>query len=261
MTTPITNLLANLNLPESAIRVYERLLETGSVSASQLAAGLGIARTSIYQSVQPLLKQGLIIEDIFEGKKIYQLDTTQNLTRLVDEKIASLRKERQYIHTVFSKIGQLQTNLPPRVKMHPGIDGVKQVLNELIWSGEKETLALWPLKEMLHVLGTEFFENFHRKRIRNGIAARVIWPETQKVDLQQYPFIGIGDAHLKRVRIAPKGMHWDMGSSIYGDKVGFISSRKEAFGFTVQSRDFANLMRAQFESIWHLSKNVRKESV
>lgn len=258
MTTSLAKLLANLNLPESAIRVYERLLETGSASASQLAAGLGVARTSMYQSVQPLLEQGLIIEDIMEGKKIYRLDTAQNLTRLVDEKISLLQKERKGAEKTLATLHH-NVSVQPRIKMYPGIDGVKQVLNELVWSGEKETFALWPLKEMLHVLGTEYFENFHRKRIRNGITARVIWPETQKVDLRQYPFIGIGDAHLKKVHIAPKGMHWDMGSAVYGDKVGFISSHKEAFGFTIQSRDFANLMRTQFEVMWKISKPTKPE--
>lgn len=258
MTTPLNPLLQQLNIPESSIRVYERLLETGSASASQLAVGLGVARTSIYQSVRPLLQKGLIIENAEEGKRVFQIEDAHVLTQLVDEQITSLRKERQHIHSAFSRVGRLPSNLPPRIKMYPGIEGVKQVLNELVWSGEKETLALWPLKEMLHVLGTEYFENFHRKRIRNGISARVIWPETQKVNLKQFPFIGIGDAHLKKVRIAPKGMHWDMGSAIYGDKVGFISSRKEAFGFTIQSRDFANLMRAEFESVWRLSRSFRK---
>ena len=35
----------------------------------------------------------------------------------------------------------------------------------------------------------------------------------------------------------------------YADKVAFISSRQETFGFVIHSRDFAEMMKAQFEVI------------
>jgi hypothetical protein len=45
-----------------------------------------------------------------------------------------------------------------------------------------------------------------------------------------------------------------MAYTIYGDKVFFISSSSESFGFSVHSLDFANMMSAQFDLLWSLSK-------
>ena len=80
------------------------------------------------------------------------------------------------------------------------------------------------------------------------------------VELENYPFIGVGKEHLRQLRIAPEKMTWNMGHAIYDDKVAFISSKKEAFGFIVHSQDFADLMRVQFEEIWDISKPVKYES-
>lgn len=45
-----------------------------------------------------------------------------------------------------------------------------------------------------------------------------------------------------------------MGYWIYGDKVVCISSRKESFGFIIESREFAELLCAQFEVLWKQAK-------
>lgn len=51
-------------------------------------------------------------------------------------------------------------------------------------------------------------------------------------------------------------MTWSMGYWIYADKVAFVSSRKETFGFVVHSRDFAETQKAQFKAIWDISRPV-----
>ncbi|KKS83544.1 MAG: Transcriptional regulator, TrmB, partial [Parcubacteria group bacterium GW2011_GWA2_43_11] len=55
-------------------------------------------------------------------------------------------------------------------------------------------------------------------------------------------------------RYAKAGQAFRMSYSIYDDKVVFISSAKEAYGFVVQSKEFAELMLMQFELLWSNSK-------
>ena len=43
---------------------------------------------------------------------------------------------------------------------------------------------------------------------------------------------------------------------MYEDRVVFLSSEKEGFGFVVHSKDFVDLIRLQFEQIWKVSKPV-----
>lgn len=41
-----------------------------------------------------------------------------------------------------------------------------------------------------------------------------------------------------------------MAYTVYGDKVLFVSSAQESFGFVVHSTAFAHLMSLQFDVLW-----------
>jgi hypothetical protein len=47
-----------------------------------------------------------------------------------------------------------------------------------------------------------------------------------------------------------------MGYWIYENKVAFISSTKEAFGFIVESKEFVEMLSSQFELVWKASKKL-----
>ena len=68
--------------------------------------------------------------------------------------------------------------------------------------------------------------------------------------------MGVGKGFLRELRLAPKTMSWNMSYWLYADKVAFISSRAESFGFLIHSRDFAELIKTQFETIWPLCKPI-----
>jgi hypothetical protein len=82
---------------------------------------------------------------------------------------------------------------------------------------------------------------------------RAIWPKDANIDTKERPYLSADEEHLRELRFAPVGMTWNMGYWMYGDKVAFLSSEKEGFGFVVQSKDFANLIKLQFEEIWKIS--------
>jgi hypothetical protein len=62
------------------------------------------------------------------------------------------------------------------------------------------------------------------------------------------------EEHLRELRFAPKGMTWNMGYWMYENRVAFLSSEKEGFGFVIHSKEFAQMMRLQFEQMWKVSK-------
>ena len=137
---------------------------------------------------------------------------------------------------------------------------MKQITQDMVrWYKDIETVSFWSANSVVKTLGREHFADSNRKRIRNGISIRAIWPKDERVDLKKYPFFGIGGRHLRTVRLAPKGMQWEMSYWVYEDKVAFVSSRKEMFGFLVQSQDFANMMRTQFETIWAISRDFNPQ--
>lgn len=251
----IEKILKELGFAENTIRVYERLLESGSASARHIAEHISMPRPSVYDHLNILVEQGLIVEQNDDGKKVFAVSDIKNLKHLMKDKIELLETESkkldQYVSTHQDKSAE------PKIRHFKGADQVGTILNDLYWYEDTEILSVWPMKEMLAVFGSEYLEQFNRKRIRNNNAIRIVWPQDKLIDIDEYPFVGVGKKHLRDLRIAPLHMTWNMGHLIYKDKVAFVSSRKESFGFIIQSKDFAELMRAQFEVIWKGSRPIK----
>jgi len=254
-----TKIFKELGLPESSHRVYLRLLEIGSSSARQLAENLNIPRPSVYDNLKLLIENGLVLEREEENKKIFYLNEVRNLSQLVEEKINTLKKEKEAVDLSLPALAKKIGAVEPKIRFYPGAKGIKQVLRDLLWYDHIETLTMWPISEMMEVLGASYMEDINRRRIRRGISIRGIWPQDKAVNFKDFPFMGVGEGFLRELRLAPKGTTWNMSYWLYADKVAFISSRTESFGFVIHSRDFTELLKAQFEVIWKISKPIKPQ--
>jgi predicted DNA-binding protein YlxM (UPF0122 family) len=252
-------LFEDLGLSENARRVYLQLIENGAASARMLAENLNIPRPSVYDNLNVLMQKSLVIERYEDNKKLFQVDDLKNLPRLLSDKMSVLAKEQQELEKLLPTLLSETHTIEPKIKFYSGVEGVQQVLKDMLWYEDLDTFALWPISEMVELLGKEYMADFNRKRIRNRLSARGIWPEDKRLDLKNHPFLGVGEGFLREVRIAPKGMTWNMSYWAYADKVALISSRKETFGFVIQSRDFTEMIGAQFEVIWKASKPIKPE--
>ena len=107
---------------------------------------------------------------------------------------------------------------------------------------------------MIEILSPEFFRYHNKERIKNSLYTRAIWPPDQTVDVKEHPYLGVGEAFHREIRIAPKGVDFVLGYWIYGDRVAFVSSVAESFGFILESEELIATLKAQFELIWNLSR-------
>jgi HTH-type transcriptional regulator, sugar sensing transcriptional regulator len=255
----LTKLFKELGLGENEEAIYQALIEKGSMTARQLSDQLSIQRTSVYDYIETLRDKGLVVERVEGNKKLFQADDPKNLLSLLKSKIHSLSEEEKALKEALPSLSAAAASVQPRIKFYSGIEGVKQVLNDFQWQSNIETVSFWPISEMIDVLGKDYFEQLNINRIRQKIFTKALWPEDKKVSLKENPFMGCGKAFYRDIRIAPKHITWDMGYWIYGDKVAFVSSKKEVFGFVIQSKDFAQMMHAQFDVAWNISKLLKPE--
>jgi hypothetical protein len=59
------------------------------------------------------------------------------------------------------------------------------------------------------------------------------------------------------LRLAPEDIHIPETIFIYDDKVAVISTRKENFGFVVDSKDFSQSMKGLFSALWQISDSKK----
>lgn len=255
----LNNILKDLNFSDNSIKIYNRLLEVGYCSARQLAQDLSLPRPTVYDNLKLLSDNDLIIEREEENKKLFGVDDLKNLKNLIKEKSEHLQKSQKIIENLLPSLNSKNNASEPKIKFYSGPEGIKKVLKDLLWYKNIETITMWPISDMLEILGEEYLEELNRKRIRQNISIRGIWPQDKTVNFKNFPYLGVGGKHLRELRLAPKDMSWGMSYWLYEDKVAFISSKAESFGFVIHSKDFSNLIKSQFDIIWKLSKPIKPQ--
>ena len=144
--------------------------------------------------------------------------------------------------------------LSPKFQLFEGKDGIQSAYKDAYLYSNIETETYWPMQTMVDILSPSFLRYFNKERIRRNIYVRAIWPQNQLVSIKKHPYLAAGKDFLRETRIAPKEIDFEMGYWIYGDKVMFISSRKESFAFIIESAEFAAMTKSQFENVWKVSK-------
>jgi sugar-specific transcriptional regulator TrmB len=251
MNQSLDDILKSIDLPPSSQKIYRELLLNGESTARLLAERLSLTRPSTYDHLTILIKKGLVVEREVDHTTYFAVDDVRHIEQTLKEKITVLEEHRKAFTTLLPSMLKQSQKDAPRIKFYEGKEGLHYLVNDVLWYKGETIYTMWPYEEMLHVLGKDALIRFNNRRIQEKINVHTLWPHTSKI---KDSYIWSGKDFLTKRRNAPKGTSWSMGYTIYGDKVSFIASSKEVFGFIVQSKDFAELMKVQFDALWKMSK-------
>jgi HTH-type transcriptional regulator, sugar sensing transcriptional regulator len=252
----IDNTLEKLGLKDEEVKTFLFLLENGEQTAGNLAKKIGLSRPSLYGFLKKLQGEGLVIESQKNGIKTFLACKEEEIKNILDNKIKELEKGKSEIQNFFLELKKGTIVTSPKFQFFEGKNGVQYVLRDMLLYRDIKTKAFWPMKSMIELLGEKFFYDLNKERIKRHIYTQSLWPENQKVEVKQYPYLGGGEGFFRERRIAPKEINFSMGYWIYENKVAFISSKKECFGFIIESREFVEMLSSQFEIIWKVSKTI-----
>lgn len=254
----LNELFAALDLSEEETKTYTLLLEMGPTTATKLSEKLGKPRPSLYGFLKRLQDKGMVTQSLKLGVRIFSAEPPAKIDILFKQRIAELSDKQIKFQEL---LPDLEKKIPsklltPKFQIYEGPAGLQRVLQDMLLYSDIETQAFWPIKAMIDILSPEFFHYYNKERIRKNISTRAIWPTTQAVDIKKYPYLGVGADFKREIRIAPKEVEFSMGYWIYKNKVAFISSKRESFGFVIESRELVEMLLTQFEVVWKLSKPI-----
>lgn len=251
MTNELNLILQSLGLPPSSQKIYRELLEHGESTARTLSLKLSITRPSTYDHLDLLIKKGFVVEKKKDNKTYFRAEDVRHVERVLSTTIEKLEEQKNSFVSMLPTLLKQSSGSTPVVKFYEGKEGLQVILYDILWLKGETIYTMWPHEEIEKVVGKDFLISFNNKRIRGKIIVCALWPGAMK---PKESFIWKDKDDLVKRKYAPKSMDWSMGYTIYGDKVSFISSSKEIFGFIVESREFAQLMKLQFDVIWAQSK-------
>jgi sugar-specific transcriptional regulator TrmB len=235
-------------------KVYEALLASGELGASELATRANISRTSVYDLLKHLIDKGLVYETVAGGIKKFGPQPPDKVRLLLEEHGREIDRAKKHIDNLNIAYQKAAQKAGPRVQLFEGRQALQQMMKDLLLYRDITVQAYWPVMRVVELLTPSFIKKFNEDRISQNIRIEVLWPKGQTPPFRKYPHLSPGKGFMRDARILPENFDFSLGYTIYGDTVRFISSGKESFGYIIESAEFAEMMRSQFKLIWNISK-------
>lgn len=232
--------------------------EPEGASVVRLSKKLNLPRTTIYGHLESLVEKGLVKKGVTERGSLFYAEDIETLSRLFDDKKKDIEEARKEFEKISSS-ELIVSSYNPKFTVYDRPGAAEAIFYDILRSRPKKTCWFWPVGEMVKTVLPEVFSSFQTERSKRGIRLDVLWPKKRAVKLEEHPYLTPEQESLRNIRILPGEIDHVMGYGIYGNKVAFISSKKEDYGFIIDSKELSETFQSQFDYFWKISKNYKEK--
>lgn len=239
-----TNILEDIGLTGSEIKVFICLLESGASPAGKIIEKSHLQSAVVHRAFRSLIEKGLITY-ILEGKiGIYQTVEPKLLLNYLDEKMGKLEKIIPELEA-----RQVKQKEKPGAQIFHGIRGVKELLSLMLETNSKEYVSYGgPLKSN-ELLGEYFWENFHKKRTSKNIKARLLFHSS----LKKWAKV-LRKLSETKIKFTDSDFEEITETVICGGRVCIIVYLEKPYGFLIDDTIAARSYKKFFELLWKSTK-------
>lgn len=239
-----TEILEDLGLTSTEIKVYLALLEIGSAQAGLIIEKSNLPNSTIHRDLNSLIEKGLV-NFILEGKrKIYQATNPEFFFNFIDEK-------KKRFEEILPELKEKQKAMRKKeyASIYKGIKGIKEVYNVMInvRGQEYNTFGGGPITS--EIMGFTWWLNLHKKRVANKLPSRQVFDESVRwggKDIAKNP--------LTKIRYVNKEFAQFQETIIVGDCVAIAVFSENPYAFLIQDEKVAESYRKYFEILWNTAK-------
>lgn len=256
MSSQAQKSLQKIGLSANEAQIYLSLLASGLISVFKLAKNLEMARSTLYGLLASLQEKGIIAQVYKNQVKFFKAEPPEKLLHILELQEETINIKKKKLTAILPEIKKL-VNLDytsPRIKLYEGRRELEQLFNDILLYKNIEVQWLLSVKDYIDLMGAEFINDFNQKRLKRNISFRGLWPKTKMVDLKkhQMQILEWGEKYQRQIRFLPPQHNLALSYALYQNKAFFISSRRENFGFLIESMEFAEMMKMQFDILWGL---------
>jgi sugar-specific transcriptional regulator TrmB len=239
--------LEYLGFTPNEVKVYLTLLRIGRSKAGRLAKECGLERTSTYNALQQLIRQGLVSFVIEANKKVFAAAEPSRIVDLFKE------KEERAALIVPKLIGLKKFEREKEtILKFKGYSGIKTVFNDILRSCREgsEYLAIG-LEGQLSERMPTFAEIFVARKDEKKLHSRALVRASRK---------GKKMSKYTKVRYVPQEVVSPININIYCDKVAMIMWSEIPEAVIIDNSQSAAAFRSYFEFMWkHAHKKPRAD--
>lgn len=234
--------LGRIGISGKRARFYLAALEMGEAPVHAIAQRAGITRTTAYDLLARLVREGLLSRVEKDGRTQIAAEDPVRLLGVLDDRrrtVEDLLPELRSLHR--------RSSVRPRIRLYEGREGINTVLYDTLRSRSKRLDGILSMTDLFQVPGRREMDEYVAARIAAGVRLRVV----RSLEKDVGPDVWRTRAEdLRELRYAPEGAVFTMTTWVYDDKVSIIASRRENFGMIVESSEFAEMQKHLFAALW-----------
>jgi HTH-type transcriptional regulator, sugar sensing transcriptional regulator len=239
-------LLEEIGLTKSEIKVYLALLELGSTTTGKIVENSKASSSKIYEILDKLINKGLASYIIKSGTKYFEAADPKRILDYLQEKQTKLKKQTKEIKELIPELELKQKLSEERSEtlVFKGIKGAETAFNDILTTLSKgEELIAIGFSEV-HQQFQNFLINFHQKRAKLGIKTRLTFGESlremgEKINALSY----------SQVKFHPAQKGNPVAILVYADKTLF-SLAWDQLWIQIKNKRLADSFRTRFEELW-----------
>ena len=210
-------MLSGFGLTKNEINVYLTLLKTGSANAGEITEKTGIHRRNVYDSLERLMKKGLVSYVIVNNRKLFNPANPKRFLNIIEEKKYELDARKKEFEKVLPRLDAMKSLTKKQdVRFFRGVEGLKTVYEDILRTG-RNYVGYGPGEEVEKIL-TSYFVHYIERRKKMGISPRLIYAEKER----NKRFVR---TPLTETRFLPDKSSSHAALRIYGDKVVIIDRK------------------------------------
>lgn len=227
--------LKQAGLTENESKIYLALIDLGPSMAGQISRKTGLHRRTVYDTVEMLIKKGLIGYILENNRKKFQASNPERILEIINEKQNILSPFVEQLQQKYQS-----TKEKEETNFYKGKEGLKTVFEDQLNS--KEILILGASQEAYEILQF-YFKWYDKARKQKKIKARIIASDKK---IKRIP--------LAEIKYLPEKYSNPVAVNIYEDKTAIILWAKEPIAVVIKNREIANGYKNYFELMWRIAK-------
>jgi len=244
-------ILEKLGLTKSEIDIYLALIELGNSLASKIAKKCALHRTNVYDSLDKLIKKGLVSFIIRENRKYFFAAEPKKLLKILEGKKEEIKKEENELKGIISELKKKKQLSEEKIEaqIYKGKEGFRTVMEDILESS-KEWLIIGGSGKSVE-LEPYYMPNLFRRIKKLGVSLKILHVDTSEAK-KLYSKLS-KEKHIKSKFLPPEMKNMTV-IHIYADKVAIIPITpyvvKEPTIFLIKNKENADSFRNYFKALW-----------
>ena len=254
MALPL-ELLEEIGLTKSEIKVYLALLELGSSTTGPIVDKSGASSSKIYEIMDKLLQKGLVSYIIKEGMKYFEAADPNRILDYLKEKQTALEEQTKEIKKLLPELELKRTlsKYKSTATIYKGMKGLETAFQDIFKTLKKgDTNYVYVVGELDERMN-EFFKKQYTLRAKQGIKTKTIFSEVGRKMYESRKTLPLFEGKVVGTTTSPATIN------IYGTKVNLrMGDSQNVICIVIDNKELADSFLEQFNLLWNQDVTVTK---